>query len=71
MGEFVLGHSRPGHGSFSHNVFIGGNDNDIVQFLISAGFTALCWFLMPLVRVEDIEARAREQAAGTAAQAGS
>ena len=32
---------------------------------------ALCWLLLPLGRVEEIEARARQQAAGTPAQAGS
>src|SRR5919198_798485 len=54
---------------------VGGGLYDFVGFntliLISAGFTALCWFLLPLVRVEEIEARAQEQAAGTPAQAGS
>src|SRR5262249_52116272 len=33
--------------------------------LISSGVTALAWFLVPLVRIDRIEARARE--AGTAA----
>jgi len=54
---------------------VGGRLYDLVGFntliLISAGFTALCWFLLPLVRVEEIEARAQEQAASTPAQAGS
>ncbi len=62
-----------GGGQLSQNV--GGRLYDLVGFhtliLISAGCTALCWFLLPLVRVEDIEARAREQAAGAPAQAGS
>ena len=62
-----------GGGQLSQNV--GGRLYDLVGFhtliLISAGFTALCWFLLPLVHVEDIEARAREQAADTAACAGS
>ena len=54
---------------------VGGRLYDLVGFntliLISAGFTALCWFLLPLVQVEEIEARAREQAADTPAPAGS
>jgi hypothetical protein len=54
---------------------VGGRLYDMVGFntliLISAGFTALCWFLLPLVRVEEIEAQAREQAAGTPAPADS
>ncbi len=62
-----------GGSQLSQNV--GGRLYDLVGFntliLISAGFTALCWCLLPFVRVEDIEARAREQAAGTPAQAGS
>ncbi len=53
---------------------VGGRLYDLVGFntliLISAGFTALCWFLLPFVRVEEIEARAREQAAGPPAPAG-
>ena len=53
-----------GAAQLSQNV--GGRLYDLVGFntliLISAGFTALCWFLLPLVRVEEIEARAREQA---------
>jgi MFS family permease len=62
-----------GGSQLSQNV--GGRLYDLVGFntliLISAGCTALCWFLLPLVRVEEIEARAREQAAGTPAPAGS
>ena len=62
-----------GGGQLSQNV--GGRLYDLVGFhtliLISAGCTALCWFLLPLVRVEDVEARARAQAAGAPTQAGS
>jgi hypothetical protein len=54
---------------------VGGRLYDLVGFntliLISAGFTALCWFLLPLVRVEEIEAQAREQAADTPTRASS
>lgn len=32
--------------------------------LISAGFTALSWFLVPLVKIDPIEARARTEEAG-------
>ncbi len=32
--------------------------------LISAGFTALCWLIVPFVRVEEIEARAVREARG-------
>jgi MFS family permease len=50
---------------------VGGRLYDMVGFnaliLISAGFTALCWFLLPLVRVEEIEARAQERAESTPA----
>jgi len=53
---------------------VGGRLYDLVGFdtliLISAAFTALCWLLLPLVRVEEIEAQAREQTAGTPAPAG-
>ena len=55
-----------GGGQLSQNV--GGRLYDLVGFhtliLISAGCTALCWFLLPLVRVEDVEARggSRQQA---------
>ena len=39
--------------------------------LISAAFTALCWLLLPLVKVEEIEAGAKEQALVSPAPAGS
>lgn len=39
--------------------------------LISAAFTAAAWLLMPLLRVEEIEARARENALVSPAPAGS
>ncbi len=39
--------------------------------LISAAFTALCWLLVPFVKVERIEARAREQALVSPAPAAS
>jgi hypothetical protein len=32
--------------------------------LISAGFTALAWLLVPLVRIDRIEAKARSEADG-------
>jgi MFS family permease len=54
---------------------VGGRLYDLVGFntliLISAGFTALCWLLLPLVHVEEIEAQARQQAPDTPAPAGS
>ena len=36
---------------------------------ISAGFTALAWFLVPLVKIDRIDARAREENAATTAAA--
>ena len=36
--------------------------------LISAGFTALAWFLVPLVKIDRIDARAREAADATPAR---
>ena len=37
--------------------------------LISAGVTALAWFLVPLVKIDQIEAKARAEAAGVAVTA--
>ncbi|PYM04188.1 MAG: hypothetical protein DMD82_15155, partial [Candidatus Rokuibacteriota bacterium] len=34
--------------------------------LISAGFTALCWLVVPFVRIEQIEARAAREASEAA-----
>ncbi len=39
--------------------------------LISAAFTALCWLLVPLLKVEELEARAREDALVSPLPAGS
>jgi MFS family permease len=57
-----------GGAQLSQNV--GGRLYDLVGFnpliLISAGCTALCWFLVPFLHVEDLEARARQQASSAA-----
>jgi MFS family permease len=60
-----------GGSQLSQNV--GGRLYDLVGFnaliLISAGFTALCWFLLPFVQVEAIEAQG-QQTSDTPAPAG-
>jgi MFS family permease len=61
-----------GGSQLSQNV--GGRLYDLVGFnaliLISAGFTALCWVLLPLVPMEAIEAQAQQPASDTPAPAG-
>jgi len=39
--------------------------------LISAAFTALCWFLVPLLKLEELETQARQAVLTTPAGASS
>ncbi len=63
------------NGGVQVSQIVGGGLYDWVGFtnliLISAAFTALCWFLVPFVKLQEIEARARRDALVSAAPAAS
>ena len=63
------------NGGVRGSTIVGGWLYDSIGYtwliLISAAFTALCWLLVPLVRVDQIEARARANDPGAIAATGS